>query len=110
MSTRYEREVERQRKLIRAKKMLREMAEYSDRSMKPLLADGYVELIEERVNKNESCVPVFREMDDAHIDDNLRSVERYWEETMSKYACPDDMDPEDFIRKLKAKREAERLE
>ena len=85
------------------------MAEYSDRSMKPLLADGYVELIEERVNKNESCVPVFREMDDAHIDDNLRSVEAEWEEAMIKN-CPYDMEPEDFIRKLKAKREAERLE
>ncbi len=108
MSTRYERDVQRQRKLIRAKKMLREMAKYN--SINPWIASGYVELMEKEVNKNESSIPVFREMDDANIDDLLRDVEREWEETMVEHACPSEMEPEDFIRKLKARREAERLE
>jgi len=106
MSTRYERDVERQRKLIRAKKMLDEIRRHN--AYTPV-AEAYTELIEERVSKNESSIPGLRELDDADIDDDLRSVEREWEETMVK-RCPNEMEPEDFIRKLKAKREAERLE
>ena len=106
MSTRYERDVERQRKLIRAKKMLDEIRRHN--AYTPV-AEAYTELIEERVSKNESSIPGLRELDDADIDDNLRSVEVEWEEAMIE-SCPDNMEPDDFIRRLKAKREAERLE
>ena len=106
MSTEYERDVERQRKLIRAKKMVDEIRRHDGYTP---VAEAYLELIEERVSKNESCIPMLRELDDADIDDYLRSVEREWEETMVKH-CPIEMEPEDFLRKLKARREAERLE